>query len=92
MFFNRLYIYLFGIFLISSCTTIGPTLSYHNWDCGDGITAETKTGTCKLKATYMDEYTYSGSVQPVNYSEAVPNGQGIIKNSKTNNVFTTFSN
>lgn len=83
MFFNRLYIYLFVIFLISSCTTIGPTLPYHNWDCGDGITAETKSGTCKLKAIYMHEYTYSGSVQPVNYSEAVPNGKGIIKNSKT---------
>ena len=83
MFFNRLYIYLFVIFLISSCTTIGPTLSYHNWDCGEGITAETKSGTCKLKQIYMHEYSYSGSIQPVNYSEAVPNGQGIIKNSKT---------
>ena len=78
--------------LVSSCATIGPSLSYHNWNCGTGITAETKTATCKLKQEYMSEYTYVGSVQPVNYSEAVPDGKGIITNTSTGaKIETTYS-
>ena len=78
--------------LVSSCTTIGPTISYHNWNCGTGITAETKQGTCTLKQEYMSEYTYVGSVQPVNYSEAVPDGKGIITNTSTGaKIETTYS-
>lgn len=81
-----------SILFISSCTTIGPSLSYHNWNCGTGITAETKTATCKLKQEYMSEYTYVGSVQPVNYSEAVPDGKGIITNTSTGaKIETTYS-
>lgn len=80
------------ILLVSSCTTIGPTISYHNWNCGTGITAETKQGTCTLKQEYMSEYTYVGSVQPVNYSEAVPDGKGIITNTSTGaKIETTYS-
>ena len=89
MHFKKSYLYLYIIFFISSCTTIGPSLSYHNWNCGEGITAETKSGTCKLKQSYMSEYSYSGSIQPINYSEAVPNGKGIIKNNTTGQLIET---
>lgn len=78
--------------LVVGCATIGPSLSNHHWNCGEGITAETKSGTCKLKNSYMSEYSYSGSIQPINYSEAVPNGKGIIKNNITGQLIeTTYS-
>ena len=89
MFFKKSYFYLYIIFLVSSCTTIGPSISYHNWNCGEGITAETKSGTCKLKQSYMSEYSYLGSIQPINYSEAVPNGKGVIKNNTTGQLIET---
>ena len=86
------YFVIASIIFVSSCTTIGPSLSYHNWNCGTGITAETKTATCKLKQEYMSEYTYVGSVQPVNFSEAVPDGKGVISNAATGEkIETTYS-
>jgi len=78
------------ILLLASCSTIGPTLQQHNWNCGPEITAETKTRNCKRKEIYMSEYSYYGSIQPVNYSEGVPDGEGVITNTSTGEIIQTI--
>ena len=77
---KRVYSVFILLLAISSCTTIGPSLSNNPWNCGANITAETTIASCKMKSSYMSEWSYYGSVQPVNFSEATPNGDGVLTN------------
>ena len=76
-----------ALILVSCATPIGPEISYSLWDCGIA-TAETKQAECKGNiGNWTERYTYKGPVRPVNFNEAVPNGWGDIRDTKTNFSF-----
>ena len=71
--------------LINSCATPIGRITESFWFCGEA-TAETKQADCNILpgSSLQYPYKYSGPVSPINYSEAAPNGWGLIINIKTN--------
>ena len=71
---------LIGLLFIGGCAPIGPQIGKNTWLCGDA-TAETTYADCVLDTSnqyYGYITSYSGSVYPVNYAEAVPHESGFI--------------
>ena len=72
-----------SFFFLASCSSlsrIGPEIE-SPWDCGIA-TSETKSASCIINEAYPNSQyanifgSYSGSVIPINYNEAVPHGWG----------------